>query len=77
VPLAAAVTEQVRERMRARGWSQTKLARASGIAPTLVHRIMAGERAFTLDELAAVAGALRTTPDRLIHLARTRIPPDE
>lgn len=72
--LAAAVVAEVRRRLTARHMSQTALARAAGIAPTLLHRTMSGERQLTLDEFAAVASALDVAPEYLLRLA-IRKPP--
>jgi transcriptional regulator with XRE-family HTH domain len=65
--LAAAVVDEVRRRLTARNMSQTGLARAAGIAPTLMHRTMNAERVFDLDELEAVAAALDVTPLYLLR----------
>lgn len=68
--LASAVTEQIRRRMIARSMSQTALARAAGIPPTLLHRTFNGERPLTIDELGAVAAVLEVTPEHVLRVAR-------
>jgi transcriptional regulator with XRE-family HTH domain len=75
VSLAAAVVDEVRRRMTARGMSQTALARAAGMPPTLLHRVMAGERQLQLDEVEALADALGVRPHFLIRSASTHVPP--
>ena len=72
--LAAAVVDEVRRRMIARGMSQRALAKAADMPPSLLHRAMAGERPLSIDELAAVAAVLGVTPEYLLRLARTRTP---
>lgn len=79
--LAAAVAGEVARRLSARGMSQNQLARAIGIPPTLVHRVVKGSRQLTLNELDAVAAVLEVTPEDLVRFARwyarTATPPDE
>lgn len=73
--LAAAVVDEVRRRLTARNMSQTALARAAGIPPTLLHRTMNAERVFDLDELEAVARALDVTPLYLLRQSVDNAPP--
>lgn len=75
--LAAAVVDEVRRRLTARNMSQNALARAAGMAPTLLHRTMLGERQLTLDEFAAVAAALDVTPTYLLRVATEKPPPSD
>ena len=72
--LATDVVDEVRRRMTAAGLSQNALAKAAGMAPSLLHRAMKGERPLSLDELDAVARVLRVKPEYLVRLARTRSP---
>lgn len=72
--LAAALVDEIRRRMDARGMSQRALARAAGMPPSLLHRAMSGERPLSIDELAALADVLDVTPEYLLRLARTRTP---
>jgi transcriptional regulator with XRE-family HTH domain len=74
VSLADAVADEVRRRMQSRAMSQNALARAAGMAPTLLHRAMNGERHLTIDELDALAAVLDVKPEYLLRLARTRTP---
>lgn len=73
--LAVAVVDEVRRRMNAAGLSQNALAKAADMAPTLLHRAMNGERALSIDELAAVAAVLKVKPEYLLRQARTRTTP--
>jgi transcriptional regulator with XRE-family HTH domain len=73
VSLAAAVADEVRKRMRRARLSQNALAKRAGIAPTLVHRAMSGERVLSIDELGAVAAALGVKPEQLVRVAREGI----
>jgi transcriptional regulator with XRE-family HTH domain len=75
VTLAAAVVDEVRHRMTARGLSAREVARRAEMPPTSVHRALNGERVLSIDELAAVARVLEVTPEHLLRLARTRTPP--
>jgi plasmid maintenance system antidote protein VapI len=73
VTLADEVADEVRTRAAARNLSQTALARAAGIPPTLLHRALKHERHLTIDELGAVASALDVTPEHLLRLARQSV----
>jgi transcriptional regulator with XRE-family HTH domain len=80
VSLADAVADEVRRRAAARGMSQNALAKAAGMAPTLLHRAIKRERHLTIDELDGLARVLDVTPEHLLRLARqavlgTRTPP--
>jgi transcriptional regulator with XRE-family HTH domain len=81
VSLAAAIAAEISRRLAARGMSQNQLARAIGIPPTLIHRVVKGSRQLTLNELDAVAAVLEVTPDDLVRFARwyarTQTPPTE
>ena len=72
--LADRVADEVHRRMTSRNMSQTALARAAGMPPTLLHRAVNRERHLTIDELDAVARVLGVTPEHLVRLARTRTP---
>lgn len=72
--LAAAVAAEVQRRMTARGMSQTALARAAGIPPTLLHRAVKGERVLQLDEVEALARALDVSVEWLLSAAIRRAP---
>jgi transcriptional regulator with XRE-family HTH domain len=76
VSLAAAVVDEVRRRIEARGWSQTVLARAADMSPSVMHRTMKGDRQPTLDELERIADALGISAEYLVRVSRTRTPPD-
>jgi transcriptional regulator with XRE-family HTH domain len=73
VSLAAAVVDEVRKRMTARRLSQNGLAKRAGMAPTLLHRAMNGERVLSIDELAAVCAVFGVKPEQLVRVARERI----
>jgi transcriptional regulator with XRE-family HTH domain len=74
VSLAAAVVDEVRRRLSARGMSQRELAKGAGMPPTLLHRAMNGERSLQLDEVEAIAGVFGLTPEHLVRVARTHTP---
>ena len=67
--LAAAVVDEVQRRMTARGLSQTALARAAGMPPTLLHRVINRERDLQLDEVERLAPALGVTVGWLLRSA--------
>ena len=73
--LAAAVADEVQRRMTARGLSQNALAKRAGMAPTLLHRAMSGERDLRLDELERIAPVLGVSAVWLVRSALTRTPP--
>jgi transcriptional regulator with XRE-family HTH domain len=77
VSLAAAVIDELRRRMTARGMSQNELARAAGMPPTLVHRVMARKRTLSLDELDALAAALGSSGRLLVRYATESPRPSE
>jgi DNA-binding Xre family transcriptional regulator len=81
VTLAAAIAAEVARRLAARRMSQNQLARAIGVPPTLVHRVVKGSRQLTLNELDAVAVVLEVSPEDLVRFARwyarTLPPPTE
>jgi transcriptional regulator with XRE-family HTH domain len=77
VTLAAAVADEVRRRMTARGLSQNGLSRAAGMPATLLHRAMSGERALQLDEVERLAAALGVGVSWLLRSALKGHPPDE
>jgi transcriptional regulator with XRE-family HTH domain len=60
------LNERVRQLLRDRNWSQAQLAQASGLAPSVVSRLLAGERPWRKEHLACVAAALSSVPDDLI-----------
>lgn len=74
--LAAAVADEVQRRRTARGLSQNALARAAGMPPTLLHRVLSGERQLRLDELEQLATALGVSAEWLVRSAVTHTPPD-
>jgi transcriptional regulator with XRE-family HTH domain len=73
VTLAAAIAAEVARRLAARGMSQNQLARAIGIPPTLIHRVVKGTRQLTLNELEAAAAVLRVRPETIIRVARKQL----
>jgi transcriptional regulator with XRE-family HTH domain len=75
VSLAAAAADEVHRRMTAAGMSQTELARAAGMPPTLLHRCVRGQRDLQLDEIEALAGALGVGAGWLLLSALLNVPP--
>jgi transcriptional regulator with XRE-family HTH domain len=64
--LKLAVPTSVRERRKARGWTQPELAEKAGISTTAVHNLEAGKNGFTDKTLAALAKALECRPADLL-----------
>jgi transcriptional regulator with XRE-family HTH domain len=64
---------RIRQLLKDRDWSQAHLAQASGRDPSVVSRLLAGERPWRKEHLACVAAALSTTPDDLIKDTDTTV----
>ena len=61
-----AVPTSVKERRKARGWTQPTLAEKAGISTTAVHNLEAGKNGFTDKTLAALATAFGCRPADLL-----------
>ncbi len=59
------LNDKVREHLKNRNWSQNQLAQASGIEPSVLSRLLTGERSWRMEHIACVAAALSTTPEAL------------
>lgn len=64
--LKLAVPTSVRERRKARKWTQPELAERAGISTTAVHNLEAGKNGFTDKTLAALAAAFGCRPADLL-----------
>ncbi len=64
--LVAEVAENVRVECARRGWKQSDLARALGIANSAVNARWMGGRQWQLEDLDAIAKAMRVPVDRLL-----------
>lgn len=64
--LKLAIPTSVRERRKARGWTQPELAEKAGISTTAVHNLEAGKNGFTDKTLASLATALGCRPADLL-----------
>lgn len=60
--LKLAVPTSVRERRKARGWTQPELGERAGISTTAVHNLEAGKNGFTDKTLVALANAFGCRP---------------
>lgn len=60
------VAETVRRARKASGLSQEDLALEAGLDRTYISQVERGLRNVTIVVLARIAGALKTTPDRLL-----------
>lgn len=67
------LSERVRQLLKDRDWSQAHLAQASGLDPSVVSRLLAGERPWRKEHLACVATAMSTTPEELIKGTDTAV----
>lgn len=67
------LSERVRQHLKDRNWSQAQLAQASGLDPSVVSRLLAGERPWRKEHVACVAAALSTTPEDLIEGTDTSV----
>lgn len=61
-----AIPTSVKERRKARGWTQPILAEKAGISTTAVHNLEAGKNGFTDKTLAALASAFGCRPADLL-----------
>jgi transcriptional regulator with XRE-family HTH domain len=59
------LSEHVRQLLKDRDWSQAQLAQASGLDPSVLSRILAGERSWRKEHIACVAAALSMSPEEL------------
>jgi transcriptional regulator with XRE-family HTH domain len=58
---------RIRTLRKARGWSLDNLAERAGISPSQLSRIETGHRRISLDQLTAIAGALKKSLDQLVE----------
>jgi len=52
-----------------RGWSQADLARASGLSPAQIARLLSGARGIGNEGLAKIANALKMRPETVMRAA--------
>lgn len=64
------VAETVRRARKAAGLSQEDLALEAGLDRTYISQVERGKRNVTVVVLARIAGALETTPDKLLIAPR-------
>jgi transcriptional regulator with XRE-family HTH domain len=67
------LSERVRQLLKDRDWSQAQLAQASGLDPSVVSRLLAGDRPWRKEHIACVAAVLSTTPEDLINGTDTAV----
>lgn len=60
------VAERVKRARKAAGWSQEELAFEAGLDRTYISQVERCKRNLTVIVLARIAGALKTTPDKLL-----------
>lgn len=65
------LSEKIRRLLKERDWSQSQLAQASGLDPSVLSRLLAGERAWRKEHIACTAAALSKTPEDLIEGTET------
>jgi transcriptional regulator with XRE-family HTH domain len=66
----ATLAKRLKELRQALGWTQQDLSRASGLSRSYISRLEMGDIALpSSDRLRALALALSTTPDDLLHAA--------
>ena len=59
------LSDRVRQLLKERDWSQVQLAQASGLDPSVLSRLLAGERPWRQEHIACLAAALSMTPEGL------------
>ena len=71
------VGERLREARKEKGLSQTDLAAALGIGPSMISHIEAGRKPLSVRRITAAAQALKISTDRLLgpHDAEVDLPP--
>ncbi len=67
------LSEHVRQLLKDRDWSQAQLAQASGLDPSVLSRLLAGERPWKQEHIACVAAALSKTPEDLAKDTETKV----
>lgn len=70
--LPLAVAAQLRAERAANGMTQKELAEKAGLGISSVQRYLNGQRAITLDDLAALSHALGFEPEEIISRAVDR-----
>jgi transcriptional regulator with XRE-family HTH domain len=68
--IVGVVAETVRVARKAAGLSQEDLALEAGLDRTYISQVERGKRNVTVIVLARIAGALKTTPDKLLIASR-------
>lgn len=66
IQITAATVRNIERLMAVKGWNKAKLAKATGIDPPHISRLMGAERATSLETVAKVATALGVKPDKLL-----------
>jgi len=60
------LSDKIKQILTDRGWTQTRLASSSGLDPSVLSRLLGGERTWRKEHVACVAAALSMTPDALV-----------
>jgi transcriptional regulator with XRE-family HTH domain len=68
--IVGVVAEAVRKARKAAGLSQEDLALEAGLDRTYISQVERAKRNLTVIVLARIAGALKTTPDKLLIAPR-------
>lgn len=68
--IVGVLAETVRKARKAAGLSQEDLALEAGLDRTYISQVERGKRNVTVIVLARIAGALKTTPDKLLVAPR-------
>ena len=61
------LAEKIKNLIAERGWTQTRLAQASGLDPSVLSRLLAGDRTWRAEHVACVAAALGMSPASLVE----------
>lgn len=70
------LSDRVRQLLKDRGWSQAQLAQASGLDPSVLSRLLGGERPWGTEHIACVAAAMSKTPEQLVGGTDANLPND-
>jgi len=70
------LSDKLKSILRDRGWAQAQLAAASGLDPSIISRLLGGDRSWRKEHVSCVAAALSMTPEALTEGTEVGSPGD-